>query len=190
MDKKFEQLTVTDAFLLGKVMNNHKIAVRLLGKLLGQKIHHIENLGNNIYCRKAGKQGVRLMLHMADEVRSVREVKLYLCDEDIFGKNRGVYCFVCRCDEADLILKDEAMHIFVCAFEGGAADELDKDIVDFINYMQNGNSEKNNFTKMIDDEVRRLRRNSAFRKEYEALQRAETERMQKKFAEKYKNMNF
>lgn len=190
MDKKFEQLTVMDAFLLGKVMNNHKIAVRLLGKLMGQKIHHIEGSGNNICHRKDGKKGIRLILHMADEVRSVMEVRLYLCDEDMFGKNGGVYCFVCRCNEAEVTLKDEAMHIFVCASKELSDEGLDKDIIDFIGYMKSGNPGKNNFTKMIDDEVRRLRRNSAFRKEYEALQRAETERMQKEFAERYKNMNF
>lgn len=190
MEHKFEHLTIMDAYIFGKVVKNSKIAKRFMEKLIGKRIHHVVSPKQNSVYRKDGLQGICVEVHMADEQRTVQMVQIYLCAEDIFGHKKGVYRFVSKCEELpELILKECRQEIFVCATVEPENTTLGEDIKAFLEYMKNPKIQRNNLVKMLDDEVRRIKTNALYKKEYAALQREKTERQQRDFAQAYKKRN-
>lgn len=183
MDRKFEQLTMKDAFVLSKVMGNYKLARRLLEKLAGSKIRNIRHPKNNIVVRSDGTQGIRLEMHVFDEETKVQFVNLFIYTEDVFDGGRGIYRFEEQCVEIPgLTLESGEKRIFVCATPQTAEQEENEDIKAFLYYIMNPRDKRNNFVRMMDDEVRRVLHNSLYKKEYQRLLQEETEESQRIYA--------
>lgn len=183
MDRKLEQLTLKDAFMLSKVMKNYKLARRLLETLTGYKIKNILHPKNTIVTRDDGMQGIRLEMHVFDEKTKVQFVNLFIYTEDIFGEGRSVYLFEERCVEIpELTLEHGERRVFVCATSQTAEQEANENVKALLYYIMNPKDKRNNFARMLDDEVRRVQHNSLYKKEYQRLLQEKTEENQRIYA--------
>lgn len=184
MDRKYEQLTIMDVFILGKVLENMKLGRRLMEKLTGRKIRYIVYPKNNIISRRDGTQGIYMEIHIHEEARKVQNVRLFLCGEDKFRFGCPIYRFEDRCKELpQLKLDGGLLQIFVAYTDKLEEQVQDEDVRAFLYYMKNPKDKRTNFVKMLDDEVRRIKMNKLFKKEYEAMQREETEMQQRAYAQ-------
>lgn len=183
MDRMFEQLTVFDAFMLSKVMGNHKLAKRLLEPLIGCKIRDVICPQCSIVERDDGKKGICLEVSTFSEKSKRIMIHLFLYTEDIFGAGRGVYRFEEQCvEEPGIVLDKGFMQIFVCATAGTAGKETNEEIKAFLYYLVNPGERRNNCIKMLNDELRRVRQNSQYKKEYRHYMQEETEASQRRYA--------
>ncbi len=183
MDRGYESLTIQDAFILSKVMANVKTAKRLMELLTGQKIYKIQYEKNNIAECVEGIKGISVELHMADAVQSVWKTELYLVMRDVFKEGRAVYHFRERCDEVPRLELPGSVHkIFVCATQETSEAVKDEGLRVFLNYMINPEERGSNPVKMLDDEVKRIKANRIYEKEYRQMLYEETEASQRDFA--------
>lgn len=183
MDRGYENLTIQDAFILSKVMANVKTAKRLMELLTGQKIYKIQYDKNNIVECVAGTKGISVELHMADAGQSVWKTELYLATRDVFKEGRAVYHFRERCDGVSRLELPGGIHrIFVCATKESAETVKDEELKAFLNYMLNPEERGSNLVKMLDDEVKRIKANRTYEKEYRQMRYEETEANQRDFA--------
>lgn len=183
MDRGYESLTIQDAFILSKVMANVKTAKRLMELLTGQKIYKIQYDKNNIVECVAGTKGISVELHMADAGQSVWKTELYLVARDIFKEGRAVYHFRERCDGVPRLELPGGIHrIFVCATKESTETVKDEGLKAFLNYMLNPEERGSNLVKMLDDEVKRIKANRTYEKEYRQMRYEETEANQRDFA--------
>lgn len=190
MEKKYETLTIMDAFMLSKVLMNQRLARHFMEKLTGMKIRHIVYPVKNIVERRDGTKGVYMELHLNDKERSVCSVQLFLCETDLFRAGLPVYHFENRCEEIPELTLDGGLHrIFVCLTEDIEKTEVDEEVKAFLYYMKDSQDKRTNHIKMLDSEVYRVRTNIQFRKEYEAIQREETEAKQKAYAQAKRDGN-
>lgn len=190
MDKKFNELTISDAFILSKVMENYKVARRLMELLTGEKIVRIVYPKKNIICRKDGRKGICMELHRDDAQRSVQNIQLFFCEEDIFCGGYPIYRFEERCVQLpDIILKEGVVLLFVCVTKEPDKEDKNAGVSALAHYIKDSGDKRNNFIKMLDDEVRRVKSNPVYKKEYEALIRDETEQSQKAYARAVKKRN-
>lgn len=184
MDKKFEDLTIKDVFVLSKVMTNLKLARRLMEKLTGDKVHHVSLESKNIIEREDGSKGVFMELHICDIAQSVQRVELYVKTEDVFKKGCAVYHFAEQCEEIPGLRLQNGVHrIFVCATPEAAEAVRDLELKALLYYILDSKDRRTNLTKMLDDEVRRIKTNFIYEKEYRRLQCEETEASQRAYAE-------
>lgn len=183
MDRGYESLTIQDAFILSKVMANAKTAKRLMELLTGQKIYKIQYDKNNIVECVAGTKGISVELHMADAKQSVWKTELYLVARDVFKEGREVYHFRERCDGMTRLELPGGIHrIFVCATKESTETVKDEGLKAFLNYMLNSEERKSNLVKMLDDEVKRIKANRTYEKEYRQMRYEKTEANQRDFA--------
>lgn len=183
MDRGYESLTIQDAFILSKIMANVKTAKRLMELLTGQKIYKIQYDKNNIVECVAGTKGISVELHMADAGQSVWKTELYLVARDIFKEGRAVYHFRERCDGVTRLELPGGIHrIFVCATKESTETVKDEGLKAFLNYMLNPEERGSNLVKMLDDEVKRIKANRTYEKEYRQMRYEETEVNQRDFA--------
>ena len=183
MDRGYESLTIQDVFILSKMMANVKTAKRLMELLTGQKIYKIQYDKNNIVECIEGTKGISVELHMADAGQSVWKTELYLVARDIFKEGRTVYHFRERCDGVTRLELPGGMHrIFVCATKDTAEMVNDEGLKAFLNYMLNSEERGSNLVKMLDDEVKRIKANRTYEKEYRQMRYEETEASQRDFA--------
>ncbi len=183
MDRGYESLTIQDAFILSKVMANVKTAKRLMELLTGQKIYRVQYDKNNIVECVEGTKGISVELHMADAGQSVWKTELYLVARDIFKEGRTVYHFRERCDGVTRLELPGGVHrFFVCATKESAETVKDEGLKAFLNYMLNPEERESNLVKMLDDEVKRIKANRAYEKEYRQMRYEETEANQRDFA--------
>lgn len=184
MEKKYEQLTIMDAFILSKVLENQRLARHLMEKLTGMKIRHIVYPSRNIVERRDGTKGVYMEIHIRDKERSVCSVQLFLCEKDVFRAGLHVYHFENRCEEIPELTLEGGLHrIFVCLTEDLDKEGEDEEIKALLYYMKDAADRRTNHIKMLDNEVQRVKRNIQFRKEYEELLREETEAQQRAYAQ-------
>lgn len=185
MDRKFEQLNVYDAFMLSKVMGNYKLAKRILEPLTGCKIKNIVCGKNNIVEGIDGKKGICLEAHIFGERSKKVFIHLFLYNEDIFGAGRGVYRFEERCvEEPEIALDKSTMQIFVCATVETAAKETNEEIQALLYYLLNPGERRSNSIKMLNDELRRIQKNTLYQKEYRRYLQEETEANQRIYAQR------
>lgn len=183
MDRGYESLTIQDAFILSKIMANVKTAKRLMELLTGQKIYKIQYDKNNIVECVAGTKGISVELHMADAKQSVWKTELYLATRDVFKEGRAVYHFRERCGEVLRLELPGGIHrIFVCATKESTEIVKDEGLKAFLNYMLNSEERGSNLVKMLDDEVKRIKANRTYEKEYRQMRYEETEANQRDFA--------
>ncbi len=184
MDRKFEQLTILDAFMLSKVMGNYKLAKRLFEPLTGCKIKDIVYPKNNIVERDNGKKGICLEVHTLNGRSKKLLIQLFIYTEDIFDAGRGVYRFEEQCvEEPGIKLDKGSMQIFICATPEAAEKETNEDVQAFLYYLMNPGDKRNNYIKMINDELRRVRMNTMYKKEYRRYLQEETEASQRLYAQ-------
>ncbi len=183
MDRGYENLTIQDAFILSKVMANVKTAKRLMELLTGQKIYKIQYEKNNIVECVVGTKGISVELHMADARQSVWKTEIYFVTTDFLKKGQAVYHFRERCDGVSRLELPGGVHrIFVCATKDTAEMVNDEGLKAFLNYMLNPEERGSNLVKMLDDEVKRIKTNRTYEKEYRQMRYEETEANQRDFA--------
>ncbi len=183
MDRGYENLTIQDAFILSKVMANVKTAKRLMELLTGQKIYKIQYEKNNIVECIEGTKGISVELHMANAGQSVWKTELYLATRDVFKEGQAVYRFRERCNEVPRLELPGGVHrIFVCATQETTEMVKDEGMKAFLNYMLNPEEKGSNLVKMLDDEVKRIKANRTYEKEYRQMRYEETEASQREYA--------
>lgn len=183
MDRGYESLTIQDAFIISKVMANVKTAKRLMELLTGQKIYKIQYEKNNIVECVEGTKGISVELHMADAKQSVWKTELYLATRDVFKEGRAVYHFREQCYEVPRLELPGGVHrIFVCATKESAETVKDEGMKAFLHYMLHPEEKGSNLVKMLEDEVKRIKANSIYEKEYRQMRYEETETSQREYA--------
>jgi len=183
MDRGYESLTIQDAFILSKIMANVKTAKRLMELLTGQKIYKIQYEKNNIVECVVGTKGISVELHMADAKQSVWKAELCIANRDVYKEWRVGYQFRDRSSDVPRLELPGGIHrIFVCATKESTEIVKDEGLKAFLNYMLNPEERGSNLVKMLDDEVKRIKANRTYEKEYRQMRYEETEANQRDFA--------
>ena len=92
-----------------------------------------------------------------------RELKqtfvIFICNFALFGGKRRMYTFNFRCNEDTSIkLNDNSTIVFLCS-KGKSNSCVDKDIVSFLDYINDDSQIKSDFVKEIDERVSQLNQN-------------------------------
>ena len=92
-----------------------------------------------------------------------RELKqtfvIFICNFALFGGKRRMYTFNFRCNEDTSIkLNDNSTIVFLCS-KGKSNSGIDKDIVSFLDYINDDSQIKSDFVKEIDERVSQLNQN-------------------------------
>ena len=92
-----------------------------------------------------------------------RELKqtfvIFICNFALFGGKRRMYTFNFRCNEDPSIkLNDNSTIVFLCS-KGKSNSGVDKDIVSFLDYINDDSQIKSDFVKEIDERVSQLNQN-------------------------------
>lgn len=92
-----------------------------------------------------------------------RELKqtfvIFICNFALFGGKRRLYTFNFRCNEDPSIkLNDNSTIVFLCS-KGKSNSGVDKDIVSFLDYINDDSQIKSDFVKEIDERVSQLNQN-------------------------------
>ena len=92
-----------------------------------------------------------------------RELKqtfvIFICNFALFGGKRRLYTFNFRCNEDPSIkLNDNSTIVFLCS-KGKSNSGVDKDIVSFLDYINDDSQIKSDFVKEIDKRVSQLNQN-------------------------------
>ena len=92
-----------------------------------------------------------------------RELKqtfvIFICNFALFGGKRRMYTFNFRCNEDPSIkLNDNSTIVFLCS-KGKSNSGIDKDIVSFLDYINDDSQIKSDFVKEIDERVSQLNQN-------------------------------
>lgn len=92
-----------------------------------------------------------------------RELKhsyvIFICNFALFGGKRRMYTFNFRCNEDTSIkLNDNSTIVFLCS-KGKSNSGVDKDIVSFLDYINDDSQIKSDFVKEIDKRVSQLNQN-------------------------------
>lgn len=92
-----------------------------------------------------------------------RELKqtfvIFICNFALFGGKRRMYTFNFRCNEDTSIkLNDNSTIVFLCS-KGKSNSGIDKDIVSFLDYINDDSQIKSDFVKEIDKRVSQLNQN-------------------------------
>ena len=92
-----------------------------------------------------------------------RELKqtfvIFICNFALFGGKRRMYTFNFRCNEDTSIkLNDNSTIVFLCS-KGKSNSGVDKDIVSFLDYINDDSQIKSDFVKEIDERVSQLNQN-------------------------------
>ena len=185
MDNKFTDLTIREPFILSKIMQNERLARRLMEKLTGNTIFKVSCNQKYFVTHVRGCDGIVVELHLANLEQSVWRTELYITNRDVFGKGRPVYHFTERCREFPLLQLTEGMHrIFVCATEETIAMAKSEELKAILYYVMDADDRRSNFTKMLEDELNRIKRNPANAKVYRLMKWEETEAEQNAYAMK------
>lgn len=99
---------------------------------------------------------------------------IFICDYDAFNLERHIYTFTNTCKEyPSLELNDETIKIILNT--KGTLDDVNDDIKEFLAYM--GGAEPNSeLTRMLDNEVKAVKSNDKWRREYMTLYMRDKER--------------
>ncbi|MBQ7766611.1 MAG: hypothetical protein IJ397_07210 [Lachnospiraceae bacterium] len=186
MNKKFAELTVCDAFLLSKIMQNERVAKRFLEKITNVKVYKIDADKNNTVEYREGTNGIKLTVHIANVLKSIWKVELYILKEDIFGQGKSIYHFTEQCRGIPTLELQKGTHrIFICATQETLEKTGDAELQALVVYILNCEEKRSNLTKMLDDEVRRVKHNSIYVKEYQRMQQNDMEASQREFARRH-----
>ena len=91
-------------------------------------------------------------------------IVIFICDFDMFKRNRSVYTFVNQCvEEKDLILEDKRKTLFVNI--SGERVGLSEELSVLLDYLKTSEP-KDEFTKGLDEEVKSVRKDQEWRDNY------------------------
>jgi predicted transposase/invertase (TIGR01784 family) len=98
---------------------------------------------------------------------------IFICMSDIFGKGRHIYTFenVCLQDK-ELPLGDETIKVFLNPYSD--MDDVDDELNNFLKYLADG-TVSDVFTKNLEQEVLKAKKNEEWRREYMTLYMKEQE---------------
>lgn len=188
MDNKFADLTICEPFMLSKMMQNERLARRLMEKLTGNTIYKVSCNQKYFITHARGCDGIVVELHLANLEQSVWRTELYITNRDVFGKGRPIYHFTERCREFPLLQLEEGMHrIFVCATEETVAMAKNEELKAILYYVLNADDRRSNLAKMLADELGRIKRNPTNAKLYRLMKWEETEAEQVAYAMRQKD---
>ncbi len=106
-----------------------------------------------------------------------RSYVIFICTFDLFKRGRHVYTFENRCrEERELTLGDEAFKIFLNT--RGVKDDVSGELKEFLDYV-GGKEPSSLFTKKLEEEVRKAKKNREWRREYMTLLMRDQENLQK-----------
>lgn len=99
---------------------------------------------------------------------------IFICMDDVFGKNRYVYTFQNVCiEDGNLLLGDDAVKVFINP--RGTVGEISTDLKNFFNYLVE-RTVADEFTRKLENEVGKVTSNEEWRREYMTLLMKEQER--------------
>ncbi len=97
-----------------------------------------------------------------------RSYVIFICNFDLFGKNRCIYTFENRCiEDTEIALGDETLKVFLNS-KGDAAN-LNSNLKAFLAYVNQKRKTENDFIMMLDREVKKAKANLEWRREYMTL---------------------
>lgn len=101
---------------------------------------------------------------------------IFICKNDLFGKNRSIYTFenICK-EDPSIVLGDETTKIFLNA--GGSGNDIPSDLRNFLTYLQEG-TVIDGFTTILESEVKKAQNNEEWRREFMTLQMKEREKFE------------
>ena len=187
----YEKLTIRDKFMFGKVTKNPVIAQKMADLLTPVEMGEVkldmyledengrvvdtemQNKSQNRVVQEELPLRVRYYQGMIDqEILSsgtdyifLKETYIiFICTYDPFGKGKYVYHFHMACDEDEEIQLQDKMNWI---FYNTTADlsEAPEGIREFLNYVENETVD-DDFTKLLDKEVKNARLNEDWRAEY------------------------
>ena len=100
--------------------------------------------------------------HPYNELKN--SIVIFICDFDMFERNRSVYTFVNQCvEEKDVILEDKRQTLFVNI--SGKRAGLSEELSVLLDYLKTSEP-KDEFTKGLDEEVKSVRKDQEWRDNY------------------------
>ncbi|MDO4329979.1 MAG: Rpn family recombination-promoting nuclease/putative transposase [Lachnospiraceae bacterium] len=118
------------------------------------------------------------LIEKGEHYRNLKEsFVIFICTFDLFGKGRYLYTFRNLCVEDDAIeLNDGTAKVFLNA--KGRRGSADPALKEFLSYLDSGQI-KGDFAKRIEKEVKRVRENKEWRREYMTLLMRDRENLEK-----------
>ena len=183
MAKRYEELTIADDFMFGKVMGDKELCREVLECLLDHPVGELEDVQTerqfryttdgkpirlDVYTRDQNHvydAEMQNLNHQAVEKLELPEGKvLFLCTFDPFGLGYVKYCFQNRCEENKaLCLRDGTEKIFYNCVSSAA--EVPEHLKELYDYIRTGRAE-GTLTRKIEEAVGRARKNEEWRSEY------------------------
>lgn len=97
-----------------------------------------------------------------------RSYVIFICTFDLFGEGRHIYTFENRCiQNTELTLGDEAVKIILNT--KGTMDDVSPELKRVLDYID-GKAASDDYTRQLDREVGKVRRNEKWRRDYMTLQ--------------------
>lgn len=97
-----------------------------------------------------------------------RSYVIFICNFDLFGKNRCIYTFENRCiEDTEIVLGDETQKVFLNS--KGDTSNLNSNLKAFLAYINQKRKTENDFIELLDREVKKAKANLEWRREYMTL---------------------
>ena len=137
-------------------------------------VYNIEmqtTLNKNLPKRSRYYQGL-IDLNLLEKGNDYKHLKksfvIFICTSDPFGRDAYVYTFENRCVQMpDLALGDDAVKIFLNA--GGFKGKIGQELKGLLEYINTG-IPTDSFTEKLETEVRKIRNNERWRRDYMTLE--------------------
>ena len=169
MAKNYEELTITDDFMFGKVMEDKVLCHDLLECLLGQPVGELQDVQSERRFRyPSDGKPIRLDVYTGDNEHTydteMQNLNHHTIEELELPKRSAKYSFENRCrEESELVLSDGTEKFFFnCSCR---SEDVPEELRALYEYIQEGkvNSE---LTGRLEEAVEKARRNEKWRSEY------------------------
>ena len=170
---KWEELSISNDFLFGKVMQNPELCKELLQRILPDlNIERIEypELQKSINMDMDARS-VRLDVYVKDEKEVVYDIEMQVSHTKELPKRsryyQSIYTFANICKEdGSISMGDEAVKIFLNA--KGTLDDVSDELKAFLDYVA-GKKPKNAYVERLEEAVKEAKKNREWRHEYMTL---------------------
>ena len=170
---KWEELSISNDFLFGKVMQNPELCKELLQRILPDlNIERIEypELQKSI-SMDMDARSVRLDVYVKDEKEVVYDIEMQVSHTKELPKRsryyQSIYTFANICKEdGSISMGDEAVKIFLNA--KGTLDDVSDELKAFLDYVA-GKKPKDAYVERLEEAVKEAKKNREWRHEYMTL---------------------
>ena len=170
---KWEELSISNDFLFGKVIQNPELCKELLQRILPDlNIERIEypELQKSINMDMDARS-VRLDVYVKDEKEVVYDIEMQVSHTKELPKRsryyQSIYTFANICKEdGSISMGDEAVKIFLNA--KGTLDDVSDELRAFLDYVA-GKKPKNAYVERLEEAVKEAKKNREWRHEYMTL---------------------